>query len=357
MDKRNHFIDNMKGVAIILVVLGHCIQALSFDGSFWNRTILVVICSFHMPLFMFLSGYVFFYSCTKKSTKQVILSRFRGIAIPMMVWGAVDFLIRFNEIENVSLITCIKKYINCCIEIWFLYAVLVASVIVLIIQKVLGDKPLLKYALMILATFAIGILPFNTYVIFVYPYFVAGFAFNEFLLFKNAKYIKLQPVFVVIWIVLLFFYKREDYIYVSGISPLTSAYGFWNQIFIDIYRYAVGLFGTLAVIYLLKLLYDKFSDSWFFESCLNYVGKHSMDIYVIQRLVIERYFSKFIAAVCPLFIMHNSVVFYVCVLTCAVAGLVIISLLAYVLGKNRLLNLLLFGKISNNKKLVEGGLD
>ena len=53
---RDQFLDIAKGLAIILVVIGHVVQGSSekFDDLFWFRAIY----SFHMPLFVFLSGAV-----------------------------------------------------------------------------------------------------------------------------------------------------------------------------------------------------------------------------------------------------------------------------------------------------------
>lgn len=51
---RNEYLDFLKGLAIILVVTGHCIQIsyINFD----ENVIFKVIYSFHMPFFMFLAG-------------------------------------------------------------------------------------------------------------------------------------------------------------------------------------------------------------------------------------------------------------------------------------------------------------
>ena len=53
MKERIHWIDIAKGIAIMLVVIGHVPDA--FDAPFYR----VAIYTFHMPLFFFLSGYVF----------------------------------------------------------------------------------------------------------------------------------------------------------------------------------------------------------------------------------------------------------------------------------------------------------
>lgn len=50
-------IDFLKGYAIILVVIGHIIVTIA-DPENYNTNPLFLFCySFHMPLFMFLSGY------------------------------------------------------------------------------------------------------------------------------------------------------------------------------------------------------------------------------------------------------------------------------------------------------------
>jgi fucose 4-O-acetylase-like acetyltransferase len=59
--KRNVLLDYFKGIAIFLVVWGHCLQyAANASYDFFSNEVFIVIYSFHMPLFMFISGYLFF---------------------------------------------------------------------------------------------------------------------------------------------------------------------------------------------------------------------------------------------------------------------------------------------------------
>lgn len=55
--KRFQYVDRLKGFAILLVVMGHMYQ---FPMHPNDTFIYKVIQSFHMPLFLFLSGYVIF---------------------------------------------------------------------------------------------------------------------------------------------------------------------------------------------------------------------------------------------------------------------------------------------------------
>ena len=54
MTHRLHYIDNLKGVLILLVVLGHCIQCTDLD--FDHNAVFRYIYSFHMPFFIYLAG-------------------------------------------------------------------------------------------------------------------------------------------------------------------------------------------------------------------------------------------------------------------------------------------------------------
>lgn len=65
--RRSVLIDALRGVAIILVIIGHCISNGSGSGYFSNQgyyenIAFKFIYSFHMPLFMIISGYLFKYS-------------------------------------------------------------------------------------------------------------------------------------------------------------------------------------------------------------------------------------------------------------------------------------------------------
>lgn len=52
MQKRVAYIDNMRGIAMLLVIFEHCIGKL-------QDPVASVILSFHMPLFFFISGLCF----------------------------------------------------------------------------------------------------------------------------------------------------------------------------------------------------------------------------------------------------------------------------------------------------------
>lgn len=87
--KRIEYVDIAKGIAIMLVVMGHVLQ---FDMAGANRNVVFsFIYSFHMPLFMSLSGYVvgIGYPQKKRGYRETLIRRFNQLAVPYFVWGLI----------------------------------------------------------------------------------------------------------------------------------------------------------------------------------------------------------------------------------------------------------------------------
>lgn len=97
-EQRTPFFDIVKGISIFLVILGHCIQYGSgtqvltrelFFNNIWFRAVY----SFHMPLFMLISGYLFGNSCRKHSWRSNLLAKVNGLEVPIVAWGTINFFI------------------------------------------------------------------------------------------------------------------------------------------------------------------------------------------------------------------------------------------------------------------------
>ncbi|MDU1413997.1 MAG: acyltransferase [Clostridium sp.] len=102
-------------IAILLVVLGHsgCIYAGKWSYVVVNNSSEILkyitnfIYSFHMPLFVFVSGYLFSYGKSKdkyKSLKEFCVKKFKRLIIPYIIVGSF-FMIPIQmifEIDNIS---------------------------------------------------------------------------------------------------------------------------------------------------------------------------------------------------------------------------------------------------------------
>lgn len=88
--KRIEYIDIAKCIAIISVVVGHVLayDLYGFDTVWKQSSLMSFICSYHMPLFMFLSGLVSITVIEKIAVPKDIQKRVRTLLIPFLVLGA-----------------------------------------------------------------------------------------------------------------------------------------------------------------------------------------------------------------------------------------------------------------------------
>ena len=106
MERRIDYIDRLKGLAIILVVMGH-IYGMAFALS--DDVVYRVISSFHMPLFMFLSGLVACSGATSPFWNLKKLSRkLRGLLLPLIVFG-MCFTMTFSRNFGTGLVEFLES--------------------------------------------------------------------------------------------------------------------------------------------------------------------------------------------------------------------------------------------------------
>lgn len=106
MGERNSKIDILKGLGIIFVVLGHC-------GQSTGVTVFAPY-SFHMPLFIFCSGY--FFDENKKGNIQTIVKYLKKMILPLIIVGGIYYFIGalvngtlFDQIRYRAIGTAIAK--------------------------------------------------------------------------------------------------------------------------------------------------------------------------------------------------------------------------------------------------------
>ena len=92
--ERDLSIDVIKAFATILVIAGHVIQYtnVDFDHSIFFK----IIYSFHMPLFMFISGYLM----PETINNSFLRIKFKQLVIPFTLWSAL--LIALNNPELIK---------------------------------------------------------------------------------------------------------------------------------------------------------------------------------------------------------------------------------------------------------------
>ncbi len=88
--ERIKYLDYLKAFAIYLVVYGHLLCDYADEQA--SSPVCITIYSFHMALFMSLSGY-FFQSSLKKSFTEVLKSKAVQLLIPLVVWDIMKTIV------------------------------------------------------------------------------------------------------------------------------------------------------------------------------------------------------------------------------------------------------------------------
>jgi len=101
--KRLEYIDQLKGIAMLLVVTGHIIV---FCGLGYENTFIRHITMMNMPLFYFLNGLVLKDTQgINKGTVKFLLSKAQQLLIPFIIWGGLITLYR-----NATYIEFLQNY-------------------------------------------------------------------------------------------------------------------------------------------------------------------------------------------------------------------------------------------------------
>lgn len=91
--------DVLKCFAIFLVILGHIIA--TYDNRVYDAPINQWIYSFHMPLFMMLSG-IFFKYALMKPFKQLLKGKIIQLLVPLCTWGVILLFVERLSLTQIN---------------------------------------------------------------------------------------------------------------------------------------------------------------------------------------------------------------------------------------------------------------
>lgn len=158
----------IRGVAIILVVIGHVIGNEPGSGIlqlyksdiFILSTFCKFIYTFHVWLFFIVSGIsLALFSNTNSSWGKFTNSRFKRILIPLICWGPVTFILRaYQDGTAYSLFDVLKSVIQPYFIFWFFHALIFASFLSFFLLKVFKSKALYFYISAILSLVFLSII-------------------------------------------------------------------------------------------------------------------------------------------------------------------------------------------------------
>lgn len=344
---RNLFVDVIKAFAIILVVVGHCIQygagnVFMQEKLFYDDMVFKAIYSFHMPLFMLVSGYLFA-STRHKSIKDVVVGKFRSLVIPILCWNTIPIVCYIAQLiinDNFSILVAIKYAIGYNIgSFWFLWAVFGCSCIVILISKAFKDR-LWVYVFLFLMTFVIPD-DFNIFLYkYMYPFFVVGYLYGKNNLKEKWMNIYSKKSVVVLlgltFVALLCFFNKDSFIYTSGYTLLGRDWA--TQLYIDLYRFVVGFVGSgFAIVSLYNIYKVSTVRKWIRSNkIILTIGQNSLGIYIVSTFI-----NVFILTEVTKSLMGVNVVF----IAIETVGVLILSILiTKAIQRSNFLNMYLLGK-------------
>lgn len=290
LENRIDIYDYMKCIAIIIVVMGH-LYNLSYDDSPLGISTLskvnVFIQMCEMPLFFFLCGLFVKEEASIKGILKVLTKKVKRLLIPFISCSILAaYLIRNSDIIGVFQDN--HKY-----GYWFLESLFLFYVYFLIISYIIKciNYKVVKYVIHIISVFVLYGLSkmlsiknpelavyLNAYALKqFYLYFILGYLFfqnytsiSRLLIKKQSITISLSYLFIILFF--YFYYINPSY----------------NKI--------IGVLSSISVIvslYILLLRYKEYFPA-FIKNSMLYIGKHTLDIYVLHYFLLPRnqvYFS------------------------------------------------------------------
>lgn len=295
---REKWVDVLKGLLIILVVLGHSISALGASDNY-SKSILIAIYTVHMPLFFILSGYV--YVPKNVTLVNYIFAKLKRLMFPYLIFAIV------NTIFDIAFGRCsIKSFFAELGTNWF-------HILFMTTKSVFSSLwflPTLTFALIIFSIIEKKIKGnLNRFLISIMLVFFSQIWY----LMKMDSVLGIREAMIAQFFVLVGFYvknflngiDRRSTMRLFGISLVIWGYGiaewihfgnftvnYWNSDIAPItWTLPLALFGDMTFITFIKL-WD-YKQGFCYNNILNYLGVNSLYIYGLHysflRVLIQFY--------------------------------------------------------------------
>lgn len=279
MAKRIQWLDIVKGVAILGVVLQHTFQRLMtyyhLDDDIVLNFLNKLIVSCNMELFFVVSGIIFFLQRQRyqDNPKQFVKTRFIDLIIPYLILGPTIWFGKFmlsSFVKNqVSINDLYDMFITPIAFMWFIYILFFVEVIALFIDRLMKSRffiPLIGLLLISFTTqfydFGNGADIYHRVPYYLFWYYLGGIL----VLFKDLVSCLGRPkVTLVLGLLWIGSYTFGFFVGWGVFSMIRGLFGvaFW----LSLYR-AKELIGAV-------------------NKSLHYLGKRTMYIYILNPLIIN----------------------------------------------------------------------
>ena len=330
--KRIKYIDLVKLVTIYLVILGHVI-AMMVDGYSVGGRLYSFIYSFHMPLFMILSGF-FVGGSVKKPFVFFLIQKTKQLLLPAITCTIIVCIYQCIFRDNYSLRDEIIG------NSWFLKTLFIYYILFYILKKI----PINDWVLCTCSCVILYIVPMGTtlQINLLFPFFWMGYFFKKYEVLdkcygKSMYAISFSLLFAFCYYMQLHM-NIPNYISIN----IDTIHTMWNHI---IFRYIVAFTGSMTFILWTIILY-KYCGTQRIISQLSEYGKWTLGIYVLQTILVVNIFPD----VLPLYV-GNELLFNVVVAPLlSIVFLYLCIVIIKISSKSRVLDILLYGGQYNHRQ-------
>lgn len=319
------YLDLVKLFTIYLVILGHVIIMMNPDLSVGGR-LYTFIYTFHMPLFVMISGY-FCGSSLSKPFLSFVKVKARQLLLPVLSCTVIAcvYLFLFRDTANYR-----DEMIG---NSWFLKVLFVYYLLVWLLKKT-GFNEWVLFMISCVILFFIprgSSLQLNL----LFPYFWVGYSLKKYHILETMAVSSRYFVFFLLLFAGLYVVQTEAHIPTYIPINIETLGGMWRFI---LFRYMIGSCGCLFVILGIAYLNKKFKPCSLVNKVAKY-GQMTLGVYVLQTILVINIFPDVVQWNIESEWMFNVIVAPVI----ALVFLVLCLWLILVLSKCKVLDLLLFG--------------
>jgi fucose 4-O-acetylase-like acetyltransferase len=285
-------LDLLKLLAIYLVLWGHCVQQF-LTAPAVDNCVYSTIYSFHMSLFMVLSGY-FSGSSLSVDFHEFVRKRGLRLLLPVLSWSVLvfvmytlcDALFPVLSLGKGDLSANLRASFEC---FWFLKSLFVCYALAWF-----GKRLNLAVCYWVLLTIAVSQLFPLWNVKIMYPCFLVGMLLSE-----SSHYVRkygngIMVVSGCLYLFLMLFWSGDFLRPADLFGALRNGdvQSVFYQLYVRLYRIATGLSGSVA----LFVLFDKLfvSGERGAVAGLARWGRYTLEVYMLQTVVLEILMARFL---------------------------------------------------------------
>lgn len=276
------YLDALKFIAIYFVIWGHACQY-GFEGTINNdiyHPATFFINSFHMPLFMMLSG-VFASSSLKRTFGPFLLDKVRQLLIPAFLWSLIATVILFLRGKNYFELYGVIGFIT---DYWFVKCLFICFLLYWVSIRLLKNE----FVACLVTIALVLIIPKGSFVWVssMLPFFWMGHFFKKGLLTKKVSWLMVALVGLG-FVICLLGWSRNYTIYLNGSNFFSIVDGHFDPytLFVMAYRFLIGTLGSLTFILLVKKVYP-LMENWKGMGAIQRAGQETLGIYMVHVLLL-----------------------------------------------------------------------